>query len=358
MGLPIIILAVLAFSINTAVANVVCQLSAQSGLKLNGSCSVGGGPASQLSGPGTGLLTDEVAGVAIRWTIASNGISTLFECSSKADILIITSSTYSNQTLTNCDAPLIELRGCSDASVQDSTFTNITRSAEQPLACTASEYGAGVVITGTSSQSDDWSVTILRNTFTNVYCSSSEGSRLGGALALEKEDSVGAMRAIVGGSTFTNTSCDFGGAIQSTYASLTVRDSTFTKTSAEDGGAIQFISGNQAGDIQMLRVDYSTFTTVSAIQNGGAVAAYQGDVTIVDSTFTTGDALHGECVWLAECGSYVASQIRDNTWTRCSPVFTTWCKPQFGNVWSSCGMAGPDKCYNSPPSPPARRSRK
>nr|QDO15124.1 ice-binding protein 5 [Chloromonas sp. KNF032] len=330
---------------------VVCKMDAIDGKILTGACIVGtNGAVTPLVGPGAGpqLLINST----IFYTLDVNARSTLFECASEDDMLIIDSSQYSSQTLNNCDPPLLELRGCSNAIFSNNTFTSITRSTAQP-ACTISKYGPCVAIVGATSQVTDWSFSSLDNTFTSTGCASiaETSGRLGGALALVRSASGGAMSALIKGSTFTSTMCDFGGAIHSANVSLTLQSSTFTSTLSTNGGAVDFNAAPPtAVHTQKLLVDRSTFTSPTAVNTGGAIQVKGGVLTIKDSTFTNGAALIGQCVWvnLANCGSYTESEIVGNTWTGCakrgSPPIS-WCREHDGNDWATCGMEGPVECY-------------
>eukprot|EP00199_Chlamydomonas_sp_CCMP681_P002482 CAMPEP_0119100934 /NCGR_PEP_ID=MMETSP1180-20130426/16_1 /TAXON_ID=3052 ORGANISM="Chlamydomonas cf sp, Strain CCMP681" /NCGR_SAMPLE_ID=MMETSP1180 /ASSEMBLY_ACC=CAM_ASM_000741 /LENGTH=332 /DNA_ID=CAMNT_0007084921 /DNA_START=26 /DNA_END=1024 /DNA_ORIENTATION=- len=330
-------------------AIVVCKMDAIDGQILTGACIVGvSGAVISLVGPGAGpqLLNDS----SISYTLDVNARSTLFECASEDDLLIIDSSQYSSQTLNNCDPPLLELRGCSNAILSNNTFTSITRSTAQPE-CTISKYGPCVAIVGAASQVADWSFSSLDNTFTSTGCASiaATSGRLGGALALVRSDSGGAMSALIKGSTFTSTMCDFGGAIHSANVSLTLQSSVFTSSSAVDGGAVNFVAASPtAVPTQKLLVDRSTFTGSTAVTTGGAIQVKGGVLTIRDSTFTNGEALIGECVWVDICQTYTETEIVGNTWTGCatpeSPPIS-WCKAHDGNQWTTCGMEGPRVCY-------------
>nr|AHF22079.1 ice-binding protein [Chloromonas sp. 'King Sejong Station']QDO15121.1 ice-binding protein 2 [Chloromonas sp. KNF032]QEF75573.1 ice binding protein-2 [Chloromonas sp. KNF0032] len=330
-------------------AIVVCKMDAQDGDTLTAACSVGvSGQPISLVGPGSGQ--QQLTGSQVSYTLDVNARSTLFECASEDDLLIIDSSQYSSQTLNNCEPPLLELRGCSNAILSNNTFISITRSTAQP-GCTISKYGPCVAVVGAASQETDWSFSSLANTFTSTICSSisATSGRLGGAFAFEHNDSPGAMSAVVKGSTFTSTACDFGGAIHSANASLTLTDSTFTGTLAVDGGAVQFVGTNATvAPIQKLQVKSSTFTSNTAVTTGGIIQVTGGAVSIDGSTFTNGEAQIGQCVWLDKCESYTENQITGNTWTGCakpeSPPIS-WCKAHDGNNWTTCGMEGPRECY-------------
>jgi len=301
-----------------------------------------------LSSPGAGQ--QELAGSNVSYTLDVNARSTLFECASEDDLLIIDSSQYSSQTLNNCDPPLLELRGCSNAIFSNNTFTSITRSTAQPE-CTISQYGPCVAIVGAASQQSDWSFSSLDNTFTSTGCASiaATSGRLGGAIALVRSASGGAMSALIKGSTFTSTMCDFGGAIHSANVSLTLQSSTFTSSLAVDGGAVDFNAALATSvPTQKLVVDRTTFTAPTAVTTGGAIQVKGGLLTIKDSTFTNGEAQIGECVWVNFCETYTETEIVGNTWTGCatpeSPPIS-WCKAHDGNKWTTCGMEGPRVCY-------------
>nr|QDO15122.1 ice-binding protein 3 [Chloromonas sp. KNF032]QEF75574.1 ice binding protein-3 [Chloromonas sp. KNF0032] len=342
-------LLVASFTQTSMAVIVVCKMEAISGKILTGACIVGtNGAVISLVGPGAGrqLLINST----IFYTLDVNARSTLFECTTEDDILIIDSSQYSSQTLNNCDPPLLELRGCSNAILSNSTLTSITRSTAQP-ACTISKYGPCVAIVGAVSQVADWSFSSYDNTFTSTGCASiaETSGRLGGALALVRSASGGAMSALIKGSTFTSTMCDFGGAIHSENASLTLFSSTFTSTLSTNGGAVNFIAvPPTVVPTQKLLVDRSTFTSPTAVNTGGAIQVKGGVLTIKGSTFTNGAALIGQCVWVNFCQTYTESEIVGNTWTGCatpeSPPIS-WCKAHDGNQWTTCGMEGPRYCY-------------
>mmetsp|Transcript_13375 Transcript_13375/g.23508 ORF Transcript_13375/g.23508 Transcript_13375/m.23508 type:complete len:357 (-) Transcript_13375:624-1694(-) len=346
---PLLALLVASLAQTGMASIVVCTMNAIDGTILAGACSVGvNGAVVSLVGPGTG--PQQLAGSEVSYTLDVNARSTLFECASEDDLLIIDSSTYSGQTLNNCEPPLLELRGCSNAVFSNNTFTSITRSTAQPE-CTISKYGPCVAIVGAASQESDWSFSSLENTFTSTACASiaATSGRLGGALALVRNGAPGAMSALIKKSTFTSTMCDFGGAIHSANVSLTLQSSVFTSTLAVDGGGVDFRAADPtAVPTQALVVDRTTFTSPTAVTTGGAIQVRGGVVTIKDSTFTNGESLIGECVWLANCGSYTESEIVGNTWTGCatpeSPPIS-WCKAHDGNQWTTCGMEGPRVCY-------------
>eukprot|EP00199_Chlamydomonas_sp_CCMP681_P008555 CAMPEP_0119106568 /NCGR_PEP_ID=MMETSP1180-20130426/4898_1 /TAXON_ID=3052 ORGANISM="Chlamydomonas cf sp, Strain CCMP681" /NCGR_SAMPLE_ID=MMETSP1180 /ASSEMBLY_ACC=CAM_ASM_000741 /LENGTH=118 /DNA_ID=CAMNT_0007091931 /DNA_START=86 /DNA_END=439 /DNA_ORIENTATION=- len=95
-------------------AIVVCNMKAIDGKVLTGLCSVGvTGASISLVNPGGG--PQQLSGSNVSYTLDVNARSTLFECASEDDLLIIDSSEYSSQTLNNCAPPLLELRGCSNA---------------------------------------------------------------------------------------------------------------------------------------------------------------------------------------------------------------------------------------------------
>nr|ABY64760.1 ice-binding protein-4 [Chlamydomonas sp. CCMP681]ABY64765.1 ice-binding protein-4 [Chlamydomonas sp. CCMP681] len=327
-------------------AKVTCTMNAISGRQVGGTCSVFGGQVTSFIGTGTGSFP--LPGTDITYTIDANGRSMLFECASQSDILTVDSSVYSGQTINNCEPPLIEFRGCSNAAVINTKFTDITRSNAQPDNCEVSQFGPCIAVVGSVSQTEDWTFSSNETTFTTTIVSSlqpSAVSRLGGAIAVLKKDSVGAVQAVVKGTTFTTTSCDLGGAIHTAGVSLTAMDTTFTTNSAVDGGSIHFTG---AADAQFV-VQRCTFTTQKATANGGSIAVYGGNVTITDSDFSEGRATQGACVWLNQCASYTKDQIVNNKWTDCSTQFTTLCCPANGNVWSSCGIAGPAECSEAVP---------
>mmetsp|Transcript_4933 Transcript_4933/g.8580 ORF Transcript_4933/g.8580 Transcript_4933/m.8580 type:complete len:372 (-) Transcript_4933:722-1837(-) len=336
-------------------AKVTCTMNAISGVQVSGTCSVKNGAVVAFVGSGAGSYP--LAGTNITYTIDANTKSMLFECASENDILTIDSAIYSGQTINNCDPPLLEFRGCSNASLVNTTFTDITRSNAAPSNCQLSQYGPCVAVIGGVNQTQDWIFSVSKSTFTSVIVSSLQASaisRLGGGLAVLKHESVGAVQAIVTGGSFTTTSCDLGGAVQTTDASLKVLDTTFTTNSAVDGGSIQFkdtTAADESAQVKQLFVQRCTFTTQKANLNGGSISVYGGNVTIFDTDFTFGRATEGDCVYLDSCASYEQDQIVNNKWTNCSPDFTTLCCPANGNVWSSCGIAGPDEC--SAPVPPA-----
>eukprot|EP00199_Chlamydomonas_sp_CCMP681_P002251 CAMPEP_0119102340 /NCGR_PEP_ID=MMETSP1180-20130426/1109_1 /TAXON_ID=3052 ORGANISM="Chlamydomonas cf sp, Strain CCMP681" /NCGR_SAMPLE_ID=MMETSP1180 /ASSEMBLY_ACC=CAM_ASM_000741 /LENGTH=384 /DNA_ID=CAMNT_0007086601 /DNA_START=63 /DNA_END=1217 /DNA_ORIENTATION=- len=361
--LPVLVALLAVALVQPSAAETVCMLSAVAGVALTGTCSTNGGAPTSITGAGSsGVLP----GTSITYSVNANARASRFVCASNNDVLTFKASVWSDQTFNICEPSLLEIVGCSGATVANSTFTGITRNIAQPGGCAPSIYGPCIAVLGVQRQTGNWWFFSTSNTFTSVITdlSTTGVTRRGGAFALDRAQSGGKMNVLVVSSTFTSVSCDSGGGISATDADLTVRNSTWTSNLAVNGGCIHFqslqkkdflLDGILTSAIRKISLERSTFTTGTANNQGGLVAVYRGNVSISGSTFTQGEAPMGECVWLNECASYTKDQIVGNTWTECSTTFTTWCQGNYGNVWTSCGVEGPPECstqFPSPPSPP------
>jgi predicted outer membrane repeat protein len=164
----------------------------------------------------------------------------------------VSNSTFSNNTSEVGGAIFTE----GSVSVSNSTFSNNT-----------SEAGGAIAAYGSASVSN--------STFT------SNSAFLGGAF-------MGIAEATFSNSTFSNNTSDLGGAICG-YA-VVVSGSTFASNGADNGGAIFAMYDQSLGFPGSVDATNSTFVNNSAVDEGGAIYATEGDVhfsTFVDNLAAT-----------------------------------------------------------------------